>query len=415
MPRRIATVFLAIVLTLVIAAGCGESQQGLKEEAGEEAAAGIEVPEKYADLYNELDLKLGEAASYLEANWDGSKGDTIFSTELIVANSNRGEALLNPATLYAIEITLDSIQTLGIKAVNISIAYPLLTLSFPRSTEYLDFYTKAVAEIRDRGLVVIIDTTTLFPDLDFGELDVSYEGLTLDRYMQEKRAMVQTVLSELKPDYYTIENEPVTQQANTGLDFTVENQTAMVDFFLTGLDRGSTLMGAGAGTWDDMAYFESLAGNTDVDYLDLHIYPIQQDFLVDKTARIAESARSCGKDLAVGEAWLYKAALAELGPGHTPAAAADVFARDPYSFWIPLDESFLESMVALSHHLDFLYMTPFWTQYFFAYLEYDTDMEAQGYTWVNELASSKAWINIQARSLTPTGETYRELISGAGP
>jgi hypothetical protein len=410
MSGRIATVFLVAILVVAITAGCGKTWQEMQEKQEGEAAAETEVPEEYADLFDELDLSLREAASYLEENWDGEKGDTLFSAELIVANSNRGEALLNPATLYAIGITLDSIQLLGVKAINLSIAYPLLKPSFPRAQEYLDFYKKAVAMIRGRGLKVIIDTTTLFPNLDYGELEVSYEGLTLDQYMQEKKAMVQTVLRELKPDYYTIENEPLTQNANTGLDFSVENQTEMVNFFLDGLERGTTLMGAGAGTWDDMAYFDSLAANTDVDYLDLHIYPVQQDLLVEKPVRIAETARSHGKDLAVGEAWLYKASLAELGPGHTPAAAADVFARDSYSFWVPLDKSFLESMVALSHHLDFLYMNPFWVQYFFAYLDYDPDMEAQGYEWVNELASSQAWIKIQAESFSPTGEAYRDLI-----
>ncbi len=412
MTARITAVLLAAVLVAVIAAGCGKSWQEMQTDAGEDNATETEAPEEYADLYDELDLPLREAAGYLEENWDGETGDTVFSAELIVANSNRGEALLDPATLYSIGITLDSLQTLGVKAINLSIGYPLLDPSFPRSQEYLDFYKKVVAEIRDRGLGVIMDTTTLFPDVDYGELDVSFEGWTLERYMQEKKAMIQTVLRELKPDYYTIENEPTTMRANTGLDFSVENQTQMVDFFLDGLERGATLMGAGAGTWDDMAYFESLALNTNVDYLDLHIYPVQNGCLAEKTVRIAETAHSCGKALAVGEAWLYKAYLSELGPGHTPAAAAEVFARDPFSFWAPLDQSFLESMVGLSHHLDFLYMNPFWVQYFFAYLEYDPAMEAQGYAWVNKLASSQAWVNIQAGSLTPTGEAYRELIGG---
>jgi len=68
-------------------------------------------------------------------------------------------------------------------------------------------------------------------------------------------------------------------------------------------------------------------------------------------------------------------------------------------------------MVALSHHLDFLYMNPFWVQYFFAYLKYAPAMEARGYTWVNELASTQVWTSIQTKSLTPTGEAYRELIT----
>jgi hypothetical protein len=161
-----------------------------------------------------------------------------------------------------------------------------------------------------------------------------------------------------------------------------------------------------------MAYFESLARNTSLDYLDMHIYPIQQDFVVDKIERIAEVAASSGKGVAVGEAWLYKASSSQLGPDHAVAAAAEVFAIDPYSFWIPLDQRFMEVMVGLARGLGFEFFNPFWVQYFFAYIDYSPNIEERGMDWLSELASSRAWIKIQAKSFTPTGETYSELIAG---
>ena len=149
------------------------------------------------------------------------------------------------------------------------------------------------------GFTLIVETTTVFPNPEISPLGVDYVGLTLQEYIGEKRAMVQVVLRELAPDYLTIENEPTTQRANTGLAFSVADQTAIVNGILSGLDRGDTKIGAGAGSWDDPAYFESLAANTRLDYLDIHFYPIQGDFIIDRAERISEIARSAGKGLAV--------------------------------------------------------------------------------------------------------------------
>lgn len=403
---------LSILLFVMLIAACGCYSPPPEYPLEKEEETSYEVPEQYRATYDELDAKLGEIETHIAASAYPDEGDTLFSAELIVANANRGEALLYPGSFFSIGTTLDALKTLGINAINVSISYPILDPAYPRSAEYLDFYKRTVAEIRDRGFTLIIDSTVMFPSMGFSAEDLGYTGMTIDGYKQNKRLMVETILRELQPDYLTIENEPLTMQDNTGLDISVGNQTEIVNYILSGLDRSGTRIGAGAGTWDDMAYFESLARNTGIDYIDMHIYPIQQDFVVDKIERIAEVAASSGKGVAVGEAWLYKAALSELGPGHTVAAAADVFALDPYSFWIPLDERFLEAMVALSHGLDFEFFNPFWVQYFFAYIDYSPPMEEQGLDWVNKLSSNRAWINIQAESLSPTGEAYRELIGG---
>lgn len=369
---------------------------------------GAAVPGEYRALYDELDRELADMEDRLSAVGERPAGDTIYSAELIVANGNRGESLLRPSASLAVEKTLDSMESLGISGVTVSIGYPLLCPGYPRHEEYLDFYMETAAEIRERGLALIVDSTTLFPNM----LAVDYEGLTMERYKSEKRLMVETVIRELRPDYYTIENEPLTQRANTGLDFSIREQADIVNYLLADLDTSYTRMGAGAGTWEDIAYFESLASGTDIDYIDMHIYPIQGDLADEKTVRIGEIASAYRKGLAVGEAWLYKAALSELGPDHTPAAAEEIFARDAYSFWIPLDQRFLEAMLELSRLLEMEYLSPFWTQYFYAYLDYDPDIKAQGYSWVMELASSQAWIKIQVDSLSPTGEAYRDLVRG---
>ena len=65
---------------------------------------------------------------------------TTFAAELIVADDNRGTALLNPQTLSATARSLDQLHGLGVRGVRSAIQYPLLTPTFPRYAEYLSFY-----------------------------------------------------------------------------------------------------------------------------------------------------------------------------------------------------------------------------------------------------------------------------------
>lgn len=309
----------------------------------------------------------------------------------------------------SIRQTLDSLRDMGVKGITLSVNYPVLKPTFPHSPEYLDFYREVSEEIKRRGLTLIIENTTSFPDAATTNLNVDYDGLTLDRYKEEKRRNAQTIIDELRPHYLTVENEPLTSQANTGLDFSVRNQAEVVRFILDGLDRRGVRIGAGAGTWDDISYFQSLAA-TDLDYINMHIYPIQEDYLWDKTARVSEIARSHGKGLTVGEAWLYKASRSELSTG--PAMYEEIFARDAYSFWSPLDQRFLEILVEFSGRLEMEFITPFWMQYLYAYVDYGPSTRDLGPGEISTLVNRKTTANIKSGILTPTGEKYRDLIGG---
>ena len=49
---------------------------------------------------------------------------------------------------------------------------------------------------------------------------------------------------------------------------------AYVNFLLNGLPRGDTKIGAGVGTWGDIAYAQALASTTTLDSIVTHVYPI---------------------------------------------------------------------------------------------------------------------------------------------
>jgi len=366
------------------------------------------VPSKYRALYSELDQKLQGIDRYLTKQWDGQKYPTAFSVELLAANSHRGEALLRDETFKANVVMLDRLQSLGVKGITLGILYPVLNPSFPGAAEYLNFYKRLASEIKRRDFTLIVETTTVFREPEFSEVKVNYSGLTIERYKQEKRKMIETIIKEMRPDYLTVDNEPATQQRNTGIRFSVKTYTELIQFILKDLDCSGVKIGAGAGTWDDLNYFESIAKNTTVDYVDMHVYPIQRHFLIDNTIRIAEIARSHSKRLSVGEAWLYKAAEKEFAG--LEASQPQIFARDVFDFWIPLDEKFLEAMVKLSHYLKLEFCSLYWMRYFYGYLEYNKTTGSMKPVPLFRQANGVAYRNMVTNTPSQTGMTFQRLI-----
>ncbi len=170
------------------------------------------------------------------------------------------------------------------------------------------------------------------------------------------------------------------------------------------------LIGAGAGTWNDLDYVKSLARDTDLDYIDIHIYPA--NFLKEANA-IADIARAYNKRLIIGEAWTYKVYDSELGDLGNVAMQAKVFGRDVYSFWEPLDSRFLEILVKLASYKGYEFISPFWSKYFFGYLDYEAVGKNLTYRQLTQLSNQKASQDILNHKLSDTGLTYQKLINAA--
>jgi hypothetical protein len=73
--------------------------------------------------------------------------------------------------------------------------------------------------------------------------------------------------------------------------------------------------------------------------------------------------------------------------------------RDVYSFWVPLDQKFLEIMVKLSHHLKLEFLSLFWAQYLYGYLEYDKTTEAMKPMALPKQVNQVAYKNIVLNNL----------------
>jgi alkaline phosphatase len=77
----------------------------------------------------------------------------------------------------------------------------------------------------------------------------------MERFRNEFGEMAVVIATDMQPDYLTLFTEPVTQSQNTGLNFTVSAFVTTVSQVARRLNHHGVRLGAGAGTWDDMAYF----------------------------------------------------------------------------------------------------------------------------------------------------------------
>lgn len=395
-------IFMTLLVIVLVGCGGGKPVGSNNETPGD---AG--VPYAYRGLYHELYNKLDSLRTDVNSRWNGKKSAVRFGVELLVANSNLGEILLTDQVIGATRLTLERLKDLGVRSIAISIQYPILTASFPHVAEYRRFYKQVAEEIRRRGFVLIVEMGSMFREPEFSKLKINYNGLTLKRFKDELREMAAAVITDMRPDYLTLFTEPDTQAQNTGLDFSVANFSATIQHVLSGLNRSGARLGAGAGTWDDMAYFKALAQIPQLDYLDLHIYPIQRDFVIDRVQQAAAMAQRHNKTVAIGETWLYKVSERELGK-ISPVSA---FARDVFSFWQPLDIMFIETIIDLSHQIRAEFCSFFWMKYLYGYLEYNAKTKSLTPQQLINMTDSYAGRQILENRLTAAGSRFKTRIA----
>jgi hypothetical protein len=365
-----------------------------------------EVPEKYREIYREIDAEIDRQLPLIPLPWGQKQADTAFGVELPVANSNRGEALISEPVQQATALTLDRMKTLGVQSVSLSLQYPVLTRSHLRTPEYREFYRGVAAEIRKRGFRIVAEMGSAFREPEFGRIEVDYRGLKRDKFGAGLREMAEAVIADIRPDFLTLLSEPDTQTRNTGLSFSPAEFAATVGQVVKGLDHPGVKVGAGAGSWVSSDYFKALAAIPELDYLDVHIYPVQYGFASDRVLKTAELAKAKGKRVSIGEAWLYKVSGREL----TRISPAEAFARDAFSFWQPLDENFIQLVANLARTIDAEFCSFFWMKYLYGYIDYTPEADHLSPGQLMTLSDSQTAENILKGTLSPTGERFREVI-----
>lgn len=416
---RLIVTALAVAL---LASGCTKNQCGdgtyqsfeEREDNYPQDCVMDGVPKTFLTLYNELESQINKFENNLPTTANKNH-DPIFSAELLTANSNRGKDLLAPNGLIGVIYELDSLEELGAEGVVISVNFPLFYPDYhkdPLEQEaYLDFYKKVAETVNSRGMKLIIENNFIFTQKGISTLNLRefYDDLSLEEYLEARSQVAITIARELHPDYLTIIIEPDTETVQTGKsvnDITV--QTKYINDVLHKLEENQITdvkIGAGIGTWHpNYKEFTTSFANTSIDYIDTHVYPINRDFF-ERVITIADIAHSNNKSITMSEAWLYKAAETELGS----ITETSVFARDAFSFWEPLDQKFLEVIINLAYAREFEFVSPFWTKYFYAYLDY-SEVSGKSPEDIIALSSAAAGKNIANGIFSSTGFKYKELI-----
>ena len=292
---------------------------------------------------------------------------------------------LGANTLAVTQMEIQSLQALGVTMVNLSIAFPALCQPFftyngdpDDYQKYLTFYRQVAAAIRAAGLRMVVNAGPVYTGVltENSGLNVAayYQTLTTSEYIAARTRQIVTIAEQIQPDYLVIAQEPDNEASMTGQPSlaTAAGFSSMVDTFLTQLDQAGltgTYAGAGIGTWltGGPSFIKALAAKTRLNFIDLHVYPIN-------------------------------------------AADPNIFIRDPFSFWAPLDQQFLGELVKLAWWKQLALVSPFWSEYFHAYLPYNAANAALPYNQLRNDEIQAFSTAVQNNQYTSTGLAWQSLI-----
>lgn len=407
-------------------------------------SANAQVPPQWDTAQVQLTSKLNLINSEIQNRWDNQPYCTNFASNLMLANSNRGYALFTPNpvsnpypvsvyqnALYAkIDTMLMAFDSLGYKAVDLTVQYPMLVNSFNKSSYYLDFYMTVAQKIKQKGFKLIIGCQAAFVDTTFGDSSMvaditthyfnpdnnvfTDDTLEITRYKLEKLQMMQTILDSLAPDYLTLEMEPQTQELNLFnlIDYSVDSTISLINYFTANLNVSTALIGAGAGTWDDMTFFQEIA-STNIDYIDYHIYPPHFDYINNRAFLIDSIADANNKKLIIGESWCYKATNFEMVDITNPVAtSALVYSRDVFDYWESVDTLFVKAMIGLSQQSKVELVQFHWPNVMFGQLTYDSaTYNSMSSGQILNIGAQTGYQNMFQFNLSPIGLYTKNAIA----
>ncbi len=409
-PRRRREVGAFLLAVTVAASAASATLITTPAGATPSTAPPAPVPSAYQPLYATLQSQLhGFAAA---APTHPAAGSTILSSALLSADGNvMFPGVLQTNLLRTSTTLIQRLKANGQRGITLQVSFPLLVTSFPDSEEYTTFYADVANAVHAAGMTLTVEENPLFGNISTLPIQSYYRGLTLPSYAAADQQMAQTIIHVMRPRYLSILNEPDTYTAvihNPAIDLTAPATGAQfVNLVENGLARHGTLVGAGTGTWTGPAYDRTLLAQTPIDFLDLHLYPVAATNVATLQAQVA-AAGAAHKPIVMSECWLYKETTSGL-PSDSVQAAPNEQKVGTFSFWEPLDEQFLTTMVdyARAHH--FLVVSPFSTLNFFAYQTWTPALQAATPQQARATYDQQALAALSSGQLSGTGETYRHL------
>jgi len=376
------------------------------------------VPSAYQALYTQEVNYLNTFNTTLSASGSGAQYAFLHAGTLVGANANVGPQLANSSQMTGIQLQLQEMQAMGVQAVMVEVGFPMLYAPFLTSqgqtqSAFVSFYQQVASMVHAMGMKLIVENDTLMSnDVQAGwNTSPFYDTLDWPSYQAARAADAVTIEQTMQPDYLVVLEEPDTEAGNTGQTNvnTSSGATSELSEILAGLQtyRHSGLkVGAGVGTWlgQFQSFIQSFVSQP-MDFIDMHIYPINDSYLPNALT-IASTAAGAGMPVAMSECWMNKELDSQVGSTSGDA----VRALNTYSFWGPLDVSFLQTMEALANNTQMLFLAPSNTNYFYTYLTYDSDTESlPPATLLSQEQSAVSAAN-QAAAYSGTGTGYYSSI-----
>jgi hypothetical protein len=340
------------------------------------------VPAEYQDLYNTLSTQIAGFDAAVNAGWNGSTYPYLDAPQLEAASADSYTNLLQPVYSLVVGSQLNELQALGAKAVTVHILFPILYPPFyeyignpGQYQQFVNYYRQLAQDIHARGMKLVVEASVIVPFVgnDVSQFQAYLNTLSWPEYIAGRAANSLAVAQLIQPDYLSVMSEPDTEESASGQTNlgTVAGVTQLVDTILSTIqDAGvqNVPIGAGAGTWlnNYLQYVQAFAGMP-MNFVDMHIYPINNDYFT-LALNAADMIHAAGKQVAISEAWDEKIRNSELGV----LDETTIFGRDPFSFWAPIDTSFLQATVNFANYEHLAFVSPFWVHYLFAYLDYNT-------------------------------------------
>ncbi|HEY3128434.1 MAG TPA: hypothetical protein VGL91_03175, partial [Acidobacteriota bacterium] len=303
-------------LLLILLAGslltfsCPTIGQGQTVSAGKPAQADTAIPDQFRTLYRELDKTLRQANQIYPFNKGASR--PLVAPYLFMSTSVFRSAASNSQPWQDLLATLDAFKAMRMDGVSVMIAAPFLTVGDPKSLT--DIYRRLANEIHSRNMKLYVEHFVSPPFSPYALKGLHDDPQGKKEFLEMMEKEVSLIYREIKPDYLSLVTEPETLLRWTHLSFSADDWATWireVTMHLKNTKAGpNTLLGAGAGTWESDEFVLKFAQQTNLDYVDFHLYALKlnAEDQVAKLATLVRKVREARPNMRVtiGEAWLYK-------------------------------------------------------------------------------------------------------------
>ena len=384
------------------------------------------IPEEFRPLYKSLDETLRQDRQ----TYPFAKGQ---ARPLVAGNLGMAWSMFDPAAPDSprwkdLLATLDAFKSMKMDVVFVQIEAPDLARGV--QGQRIEFYQRLAREIHSRNMKLYVEhfiNVPFEPNLPSGAhadkglpavKDLKDDPQGRQEFLNILEQENALIYREIKPDFLTLIDEPrITINLMLHLTFSPDELANWVGEVTTHLKSTgaspNTLLGAGALIWEPEEIALKFAQQTNLDYVDIHLYYLtyKGEDLASKSATLVRKIREARPNMkiTIGEAWLSKFGTA----GPKMANSQELFLRDVYSFWSPLDEQFLALLLGLAQKENISVIAPSGSQYFFDYYTFGDAEVAHLPPGVGKRISAswdKAVESIRSHRLSSTGKALSGIL-----